>query len=101
MGVLLDFCRGIVLFLINDEQQGPVAFNTLEGMYYPAISINRNVQVTFISLIHFKHFSTPQHTFKERNGKIYLKEFEVKTNAMRSVDCVMMQHTCFQKLYIY
>ncbi|XP_016403582.1 E3 ubiquitin-protein ligase TRIM9 isoform X4 [Sinocyclocheilus rhinocerous] len=51
VGVLLDFTRGILLFLINDEQQGPVAFNTLEGMYYPAISINRNVQVTLISLI--------------------------------------------------
>ncbi|XP_016151030.1 E3 ubiquitin-protein ligase TRIM9-like [Sinocyclocheilus grahami] len=48
VGVLLDFSRGILLFLINDEQQGPVAFNTLEGMYYPAISLNRNVQVTFI-----------------------------------------------------
>jgi len=52
VGVLLDFSRGILLFLINDEQQGPVAFNTLEGMYYPAISLNRNVQVTFISFIH-------------------------------------------------
>lgn len=52
MGVLLDFSRGILLFLINDEQQGPVAFNTLEGTYYPAISLNRNVQVTFISIIH-------------------------------------------------
>lgn len=53
VGVLLDFSRGILLFLINDEQQGPVAFNTLEGMYYPAISLNRNVQVTLISFIHF------------------------------------------------
>lgn len=86
MGVLLDFTRGILLFLINDEQQGPVAFNTLEGMYYPAISLNRNVQVTFISLIHSKHFSTLQH-FKEGNGKkIYLKEYTlVKTDVMRSV----------------
>lgn len=35
-----------MIFLINDEQQGPVAFEGLEGVYYPAISINRNVQVT-------------------------------------------------------
>ncbi|XP_060780783.1 E3 ubiquitin-protein ligase TRIM9 isoform X6 [Neoarius graeffei] len=46
VGVLLDFTRGILLFLINDEQQGPVAFDSLEGLYYPAISLNRNVQVT-------------------------------------------------------
>lgn len=46
VGVLLDFTRGILLFLINDEQQGPVAFDSLEGLYYPAISLNRNVQVS-------------------------------------------------------
>lgn len=45
IGVLLDFSRGIIIFLLNDEQQGPVAFEGLEGVYYPAISINRNVQV--------------------------------------------------------
>lgn len=45
IGILLDFSRGIMIFLINDEQQGPVAFEGLEGVYYPAISINRNVQV--------------------------------------------------------
>lgn len=45
IGILLDFSRGIIIFLINDEQQGPVAFEGLEGVYYPAISINRNVQV--------------------------------------------------------
>uniref|UniRef100_A0AAQ5ZJK8 E3 ubiquitin-protein ligase TRIM9 n=1 Tax=Amphiprion ocellaris TaxID=80972 RepID=A0AAQ5ZJK8_AMPOC len=45
IGVLLDFTRGILIFLINDEQQGPVAFEGLEGSYYPAISLNRNVQV--------------------------------------------------------
>lgn len=43
--MLLDFTRRILIFLINDEQQGPVAFEGLEGVYYPAISINRNVQV--------------------------------------------------------
>lgn len=45
IGVLLDFTRRILIFLINDEQQGPVAFEGLEGAYYPAISLNRNVQV--------------------------------------------------------
>ncbi|KAL3968570.1 G2/M phase-specific E3 ubiquitin-protein ligase [Sarotherodon galilaeus] len=46
IGVLLDFTRGILIFLVNDEQQGPVAFEGLEGAYYPAISLNRNVQVS-------------------------------------------------------
>ncbi|KTG01448.1 hypothetical protein cypCar_00001752 [Cyprinus carpio] len=59
VGVLLDFTRGILLFLINDEQQGPVAFNTLEGMYYPAISLNRNVQVTLHSGLPIPDFYTP------------------------------------------
>ncbi|XP_043112228.1 E3 ubiquitin-protein ligase TRIM9 isoform X7 [Puntigrus tetrazona] len=59
VGVLLDFSRGILLFLINDEQQGPVAFNTLEGMYYPAISLNRNVQVTLHSGLPIPDFYTP------------------------------------------
>uniref|UniRef100_A0A8C6WEY3 Tripartite motif containing 9 n=1 Tax=Neogobius melanostomus TaxID=47308 RepID=A0A8C6WEY3_9GOBI len=31
IGVLLDFSRGILIFLLNDEQQGPVAFDNLEG----------------------------------------------------------------------
>ncbi|KAL3049688.1 E3 ubiquitin-protein ligase TRIM9 isoform X1 [Trematomus bernacchii] len=46
IGILMDFTRGILIFLINDEQQGPVAFQGLEGVYYPAISLNRNVQIT-------------------------------------------------------
>uniref|UniRef100_A0A3P8YUZ7 Tripartite motif containing 9 n=1 Tax=Esox lucius TaxID=8010 RepID=A0A3P8YUZ7_ESOLU len=42
VGVLLDFTRGILMFLINDEQQGPVAFDGIEGLYYPAVSLNRS-----------------------------------------------------------
>lgn len=45
VGMLLDFSRRILIFLINDEQQGPVAFEGLEGAFYPAVSLNRNVQV--------------------------------------------------------
>ncbi|XP_041809690.1 E3 ubiquitin-protein ligase TRIM9 isoform X6 [Chelmon rostratus] len=59
IGVLLDFSRGIVIFLINDEQQGPVAFEGLEGVYYPAISINRNVQVTLHTGLPIPDFYTP------------------------------------------
>ncbi|XP_051249767.1 E3 ubiquitin-protein ligase TRIM9 isoform X3 [Dicentrarchus labrax] len=59
IGVLLDFSRGIIIFLINDEQQGPVAFEGLEGVYYPAISINRNVQVTLHTGLPIPDFYTP------------------------------------------
>ncbi|MBN3298747.1 TRIM9 ligase, partial [Amia calva] len=46
VGVLLDLTRGTLMFLVNDEQQGPVAFEGMEGLFFPAISLNRNVQVT-------------------------------------------------------
>ncbi|XP_066535789.1 E3 ubiquitin-protein ligase TRIM9 isoform X5 [Hoplias malabaricus] len=59
VGILLDFSRGILLFLINDEQQGPVAFDSLEGIYYPAISLNRNVQVTLHTGLRIPDFYTP------------------------------------------
>ncbi|KAM9841987.1 E3 ubiquitin-protein ligase TRIM9 isoform 9-T9 [Aulostomus maculatus] len=59
IGVLLDFTRRILIFLINDEQQGPVAFEGLEGTYYPAISLNRNVQVTLHTGLPIPDFYTP------------------------------------------
>uniref|UniRef100_A0A3B4B2D8 Uncharacterized protein n=1 Tax=Periophthalmus magnuspinnatus TaxID=409849 RepID=A0A3B4B2D8_9GOBI len=59
IGVLLDFTRRILIFLINDEQQGPVAFDSLEGAYYPAISLNRNVQVTLHTGLPIPDFYTP------------------------------------------
>ncbi|XP_069320977.1 E3 ubiquitin-protein ligase TRIM9 isoform X16 [Eulemur rufifrons] len=46
VGVLLDFNRKTLTFFINDEQQGPIAFENVEGMFFPAVSLNRNVQVT-------------------------------------------------------
>ncbi|XP_042193886.1 E3 ubiquitin-protein ligase TRIM9 isoform X14 [Callorhinchus milii] len=46
VGVLLDFTRRTLTFSINDEQQGPVAFEDMEGLFFPAVSLNRNVQVT-------------------------------------------------------
>eukprot|EP00062_Callorhinchus_milii_P004232 gi/632942373/ref/XP_007886378.1/ PREDICTED: E3 ubiquitin-protein ligase TRIM9 isoform X4 [Callorhinchus milii] len=45
VGVLLDFTRRTLTFSINDEQQGPVAFEDMEGLFFPAVSLNRNVQV--------------------------------------------------------
>ncbi|KAM4662597.1 E3 ubiquitin-protein ligase TRIM9 isoform 8-T8 [Discoglossus pictus] len=46
VGVLLDFTRRTLIFSINEEQQGPIAFENMEGLFFPAVSLNRNVQVT-------------------------------------------------------
>ncbi|XP_060117146.1 E3 ubiquitin-protein ligase TRIM9 isoform X4 [Heteronotia binoei] len=46
VGVLLDLSRRTLTFSINEDQQGPVAFENLEGVFFPAVSLNRNVQVT-------------------------------------------------------
>ncbi|XP_042891724.1 E3 ubiquitin-protein ligase TRIM9-like [Penaeus japonicus] len=46
VGVLLDLNHGTLTFYVNDEQQGDVAFTDLEGLMYPAVSVNRNVTVT-------------------------------------------------------
>ncbi|XP_024130998.1 E3 ubiquitin-protein ligase TRIM9 isoform X4 [Oryzias melastigma] len=59
VGMLLDFTRRILIFLLNDEQQGPVAFEGLEGAFYPAISLNRNVQVTLHTGLPIPDFYTP------------------------------------------
>ncbi|XP_034624564.1 E3 ubiquitin-protein ligase TRIM9 isoform X7 [Trachemys scripta elegans] len=46
VGVLLDLTRRTLTFSINEDQQGPVAFENMEGLFFPAVSLNRNVQVT-------------------------------------------------------
>ncbi|XP_070099018.1 E3 ubiquitin-protein ligase TRIM9 isoform X11 [Equus caballus] len=46
VGVLLDLNRKTLTFFINDEQQGPIAFENVDGLFFPAVSLNRNVQVT-------------------------------------------------------
>lgn len=47
VGVLLDLERHQMSFYVNDERQGPtVAFQGLHGVFYPALSVNRNVQLT-------------------------------------------------------
>lgn len=50
IGVLLDFNRKTLTFFINDEQQGPIAFENVEGLFFPAVSLNRNVQVSACSI---------------------------------------------------
>ncbi|XP_074146903.1 E3 ubiquitin-protein ligase TRIM9 isoform X5 [Sminthopsis crassicaudata] len=46
IGVLLDLNRKTLTFSINEDQQGPIAFENMEGLFFPAVSLNRNVQVT-------------------------------------------------------
>uniref|UniRef100_A0A8B9HSZ2 Tripartite motif containing 67 n=1 Tax=Astyanax mexicanus TaxID=7994 RepID=A0A8B9HSZ2_ASTMX len=49
VGVLLDLTKHTLTFFINKEQHGPVAFENLEGVFMPAVSLNRNVQVSTMS----------------------------------------------------
>lgn len=49
VGVLLDLTRRTLTFSINEDQQGPVAFENMEGLFFPAVSLNRNVQVCTLS----------------------------------------------------
>lgn len=51
MGVLLDLTRRTLTFSINEDQQGPVAFENLEGLFFPAVSLNRNVQVRALTAL--------------------------------------------------
>ncbi|CAF2051648.1 unnamed protein product [Rotaria magnacalcarata] len=51
IGILLDLNNGTLSFYINDEPHGPIAFSNLTqgGVYYPAVSLNKNVQLTLVS----------------------------------------------------
>ncbi|KAA0187146.1 E3 ubiquitin-protein ligase [Fasciolopsis buskii] len=50
VGVRLDFNRGSLSYYLNDEPHGPIAFTNLPaGVYYPAISLSRAVQLTLHS----------------------------------------------------
>uniref|UniRef100_A0A8C6J1R8 E3 ubiquitin-protein ligase TRIM9 n=1 Tax=Melopsittacus undulatus TaxID=13146 RepID=A0A8C6J1R8_MELUD len=51
VGVLLDLTRRTLTFSINEDQQGPVAFENLEGLFFPAVSLNRNVQVCALAML--------------------------------------------------
>ncbi|XP_078464737.1 E3 ubiquitin-protein ligase TRIM9-like [Lampetra planeri] len=63
VGVLLDLNKRTLTFFINEEQQGSVAFEGLEGTFYPALSLNRNVQVTLHSGL-----EVPEFVSEERPG---------------------------------
>ncbi|XP_028295294.1 E3 ubiquitin-protein ligase TRIM9 isoform X2 [Gouania willdenowi] len=49
VGVLLDLVKRTLTFFINKQQHGPTAFDNLDGVFVPAISLNRNVQVTLLT----------------------------------------------------
>ncbi|XP_051510714.1 E3 ubiquitin-protein ligase TRIM9 isoform X2 [Myxocyprinus asiaticus] len=49
VGILLDLIKHTLTFFINKQQHGPMAFENLEGVFMPAVSLNRNVQVTLIT----------------------------------------------------
>ncbi|CAG7785123.1 unnamed protein product [Allacma fusca] len=46
IGILLDLDQRQVTFYVNEEQQGPVGFTDLYGVFYPAVSLNCNVTLT-------------------------------------------------------
>lgn len=48
VGVLLDLDRHLLSFYLGGEQHGPV-INLPIGVFYPAVSLNRNVQLTLHS----------------------------------------------------
>ncbi|XP_062621422.1 E3 ubiquitin-protein ligase TRIM9-like isoform X2 [Saccostrea cucullata] len=46
IGVLLDLDRHRLCYFVDSIPHGPVAYKNLHGVFFPALSINRNVQVT-------------------------------------------------------
>ncbi|XP_023808533.1 tripartite motif-containing protein 67 isoform X1 [Oryzias latipes] len=49
VGILLDLVKRTLTFYINQKQHGPTAFDSLDGVFVPAVSLNRNVQVTLVT----------------------------------------------------
>lgn len=63
VGVLLDLNKHTLTFYINGQQQGPPAFENVEGVFMPALSLNRNVQVTL-----FSHGSCASYIYAKRQA---------------------------------
>lgn len=49
VGVLLDLRQHTLSFFVDGHPHGPIAFTGLQGVYYPAVSLNHNVTVTLHS----------------------------------------------------
>ena len=46
IGVTLDLNQHTLSYTVNGQPQGPIAFADLKGVFYPAFSLNQNVQIT-------------------------------------------------------
>jgi tripartite motif-containing protein 9/67 len=46
IGVLLDLNQHTLSYFVDDVSHGPIAFNNMHGVFYPAVSVNRNVKLT-------------------------------------------------------
>lgn len=53
IGVLLDLDNGTLRFYLNDQPHGSIAFTNLTkgDIYYPAVSLNKNVHLTINSRV--------------------------------------------------
>jgi tripartite motif-containing protein 9/67 len=51
IGILLDLNNGTLRFYINNQPHGSIAFTNLTqgDVYYPAVSLNKNVHLTLTS----------------------------------------------------
>ncbi|CAH8487776.1 unnamed protein product [Heterobilharzia americana] len=50
VGIRLDCNRGSLSYYLNDQPHGPIAFTNLpSGIYYPAVSLSRAIQLTLHS----------------------------------------------------
>ena len=49
VGTLLDLDHHTLSFYLDGEPHGPIAFDDLQGVFYPAVSLNRNVQLTLVT----------------------------------------------------
>ncbi|TWW68553.1 Tripartite motif-containing protein 67 TRIM9-like protein [Takifugu flavidus] len=62
VGVLLDLTKHTLTFYINKEQHGQTAFESMDGVFVPAVSLNRNVQATLLTGLEVpkkaKHFGS-------------------------------------------
>uniref|UniRef100_A0A3B3ZIQ1 Uncharacterized protein n=1 Tax=Periophthalmus magnuspinnatus TaxID=409849 RepID=A0A3B3ZIQ1_9GOBI len=73
VGVLLDLIKRTLTFYINKEQHGPIAFENLDGVFVPAVSLNRNVQVSHNSKLP-KPFYNPKISLMTCSGH-FSKQF--------------------------
>ena len=58
IGILLNLQAGQIYFYVNDEKQGSLDLSDLKNTFYPAISLNRNVQVTINSGLELPNFKS-------------------------------------------